>query len=851
MLEPSLPTDETERLAALHALNVLDTVPEDRFDRITRLAARLFDVPIALVSLVDANRQWFKSCHGLSATETPRSVSFCGHAILSDDTFIIPDALLDARFADNPLVTGAPHVRFYAGQPLTGMDGRKLGTLCIIDHKPRHLSEQDREALRSLAALAQQELNLTHLHQAWALKNTGGTRKDTGDELNNNHDLLNAVSRAQTRFIADTDTSLIFNELLADLLALTNSEYGFIGEVRHTAENLPYLHTYAITNIAWNTETRGFYEKNSADGLEFYNLKTLFGEVLRTQLPVISNNPATDPRRGGLPEGHPALNAFLGAPLYSGGHMAGMVGIANRPGGYNDDVLFYLQPMLNTCANIITAHKNNRQRQEAETALKNSQQQLQAVLDNSTSVIYVKDLQGRYLLINSTYERFTHFDRAYVKGKTDHDLFPKEVADTFRANDLKVADAKSSMTWEEVVPHDDGLHTYLAVKFPLHDATGTLYAICGMSTDITPRIQAEGELRASETRIRAVLDNVLDGIITINEQGTVESFNLAAEQIFGYGPDEVIGKNIKMLMPEPYHDGHDGYLANYMGGGAAKVIGIGREVTGRRKDDSTFPMDLAVSEMRLGERRLFTGIVRDITERKKVDRLKNEFVSTVSHELRTPLTSIRGALGLIAGGVAGEIPAQAKGLVDIAHNNCERLVRLINDILDIEKIESGKMVFDFHPVEIMRLMEEALEANLAYAEQFRVRYTLDGDLSGVKTLADQDRLMQVMANLLSNATKFSPANDVVAVSVARNGRGIRVCVTDHGPGIPEEFHHRIFQKFAQADASDTRQKGGTGLGLNISKAIIEKHGGEIGFKTQSGVGTTFYFDLPEWRELGD
>ena len=849
MLEPLLPADEAERLAALRALNILETAPEDRFDRITRLAARLFDVPIALVSLVDANRQWFKSCYGLSATETPRSVSFCGHAILSDDTFIIPDALLDARFADNPLVTGAPHVRFYAGQPLTGMDGLKLGTLCIIDHKPRHLSEQDREALRNLAALAQQELNLTQLHQAWALKNMGGTRKDAEDEPHNNHHLLNAVSRAQARFIADTDTSLIFNELLVDLLALTNSEYGFIGEVLHTADNQPYLHTYAITNIAWDAATREFYEKNSANGLEFYNLKSLFGEVLRTQLPVIANSPATDLRRGGLPEGHPALNAFLGAPLYSGGHMAGMVGIANRPGGYNEDVLLYLQPMLNTCANIITAHKNNRQRQETEAALKNSQQQLQAVLDNSTAVIYVKDLQGRYLLINSAYERFSHLDRTSVKGKTDHDLFPKDIADSLRANDMKAVEGKSSLMWEEKVPHDDGLHTYISVKFPLHDASGNLYAICGMSTDITPRIQAEDELRASETRIRAVLDNVLDGIITINEQGTVESFNLAAEQIFGYVPGEVVGKNIKMLMPEPYHAGHDGYLANYMGGGAAKVIGIGREVTGRRKDGSIFPMDLAVSEMTLGERRLFTGIVRDITERKKVDRLKNEFVSTVSHELRTPLTSIRGALGLIAGGVAGEIPAQAKGLVDIAHNNCERLVRLINDILDIEKIESGKLVFDFHPVEIMRLMKEALEANLAYAEQFGVQYTLDGDLSGVKTLADNDRLMQVMANLLSNAAKFSPINGVVAVSVARHGREIRICVTDHGPGIPEEFHHRIFQKFAQADASDTRQKGGTVLGLNISKAIIEKHGGEIGFETQSGVGTTFYFDLPEWREL--
>ncbi len=477
-----------------------------------------------------------------------------------------------------------------------------------------------------------------------------------------------------------------------------------------------------------------------------------------------------------------------------------------------------------------------------------------AVLDNVLDGIITINEQGTVESFNLAAEKIFGYMADEVIGKNIKMLMPEPYHsghDGYLTNYMGGGAAKVIGIGREVTGRRRDGSTFPMDLAVSEMSVGERRLFTGIVRDITERKQKEEELRASETRIRAVLDNVLDGIITISERGTVESFNVAAEQIFGYAPSEVIGKNIKMLMPEPYHSGHDDYLTNYMGGGAAKVIGIGREVTGRRRDGSTFPMDLAVSEMRLGERRLFTGIVRDITERKKVDRLKNEFVSTVSHELRTPLTSIRGSLGLIAGGVAGEIPAQAKSLVDIAHNNCERLVRLINDILDIEKIESGKLVFDFHPVEIMQLMDEALEANQAYAEQFRVRYTFDGDLSGVKTLADKDRLMQVMANLLSNAAKFSPANDVVVVSVARHGREIRVSVTDHGTGIPEEFHHRIFQKFAQADASDTRQKGGTGLGLNISKAIIEKHGGEIGFKTQSGIGTTFYFDLPEWRELAN
>ncbi len=237
------------------------------------------------------------------------------------------------------------------------------------------------------------------------------------------------------------------------------------------------------------------------------------------------------------------------------------------------------------------------------------------------------------------------------------------------------------------------------------------------------------------------------------------------------------------------------------------------------------------------------GISREITERKKVERMKNEFVSTVSHELRTPLTSIRGALGLIAGGVAGAISPQAKALIDIAYSNSERLVRLINDILDIEKIESGKMVFDLQPQELMPLVEQALAANEGYAAYLGVHYVLAQTVPGAQVSVDTDRLIQVITNLLSNAAKFSPLGAAVELAVTRTGAMLQVAVTDHGPGIPEEFRSRIFQKFAQADSSDTRQKGGTGLGLSISKAIVEHHGGEIGFSTTGA--TTFYFTLPD------
>ena len=246
------------------------------------------------------------------------------------------------------------------------------------------------------------------------------------------------------------------------------------------------------------------------------------------------------------------------------------------------------------------------------------------------------------------------------------------------------------------------------------------------------------------------------------------------------------------------------------------------------------------------EKGLIYGVARDIQDQKEVEQMKNDFVSVVSHELRTPLTSIRGSLGLLAGGVAGELPAKARSLVEIAAKNSERLGRLINDILDIEKIESGRMGFRFAPIDLGPLVEQAVESNRAYAEAYGVELRIDGTLPEGRIWADADRVLQVMANLLSNAAKFSPQGGVVAVGVERLEGYLRVAVTDRGKGIPPELRPRLFEKFVQADASSTRQKGGTGLGLSISKAIVERHGGQIGFESEPGVATTFFFELPEW-----
>jgi signal transduction histidine kinase len=241
--------------------------------------------------------------------------------------------------------------------------------------------------------------------------------------------------------------------------------------------------------------------------------------------------------------------------------------------------------------------------------------------------------------------------------------------------------------------------------------------------------------------------------------------------------------------------------------------------------------------------------LRYAIERQRLDRLKDEFIATVSHELRTPLTSISSSLGLLMGKATGNLPGPVARLLAIAHTNCLRLVRLVNDILDVERMESGRVVFNFTQVEVRSLVEQTIEANWGLAESHGVRVRLeDGRAVGV-VRADSDRLAQVLTNLLSNAVKFSPADGEVVCAIENGADVVRISVCDHGPGIPAEFKPRIFERFAQADATNTREKGGTGLGLSIVKQIVDRLGGELGFCDAPGGGTIFHVELPCWKHV--
>jgi PAS domain S-box-containing protein len=365
---------------------------------------------------------------------------------------------------------------------------------------------------------------------------------------------------------------------------------------------------------------------------------------------------------------------------------------------------------------------------------------------------------------------------------------------------------------------------------------------------VVERMRAEAARRESEERFRVLFAHSPDAIMLLDPHHPDVSWpivecNEAACQINGYMRDELIGQSIDLLNT----------TAGSRAERAAYTARLRREGTirfdavHRRKDGSLFPIEVVSSLITVAGRELVLGIDRDISERKQMERMKNEFVATVSHELRTPLTSIRGALGLIAGGVAGAIPLNVQRMVDIACTNSDRLVRLINDILDIEKIESGKLVFTLQPIALLPLVVQAIEANRAYGAQFNVGFTLEDTVRNSWVNVDSDRLIQALTNLLANAVKFSPPGGIVRVRVSQDADMIQVMISDQGPGIPESFRDQLFQKFAQADSSTTREKGGTGLGLSITKAIIERLDGQLACAPDQHDGATFVVDLPAWH----
>ncbi|WP_081192873.1 GAF domain-containing sensor histidine kinase [Halomonas sp. BC1] len=569
---------ERARLQALHGLALLDTPPEERFDRFTRLAIQLFGVDIALVSLVDEERQWFKSRQGLALTQTCREESFCAHAIQTDGIFEVADASLDPRFRQNVLVTTRGGIRFYAGVPLTTSSGFRVGTLCIIHPEPRRLSLVERQALIDLAACVEEEINRKAMEQELA-----------------------AIRRARER--------------------LQQAEQ----EQRRMVSAL-------------------------------------------TALNEISTSSAL------------SLSEQLNASLALGCDYLGMqIGIVSRI--------------------------------------------------------------------------------------------------------------------------EQGVFEVVAVQAPQHVplSSGQCLPLANTYCDMTL---------------------AQPGVLTIEHAGQSSARHHPCYNAFGF----------------------EAYIGS--------AIHLSEQVFGTVSFSSAAPRAQAFAKTDELFLKLLSRWIGATLDRQRVEAMKSEFVSTVSHELRTPLTAMTGSIKLVMAGATGALPQHTQQMLALALKNGERLARLINDLLDIDKLLAGKLHFVCQPQPLSVLLNAAVDENRSCAAEYDVTLVVEPLMQEHWIKVDTLRFQQVMTHLLSNAAKFSLSGGRVTIFCEEHDKNVRINVQDTGCGIPDDFKPRVFQKFSQADSSDRRVKGGTGLGLSICKAITEHMGGSIGFTSHQGQGSTFYISFPWVEEQG-
>ena len=459
------------------------------------------------------------------------------------------------------------------------------------------------------------------------------------------------------------------------------------------------------------------------------------------------------------------------------------------------------------------------------------------------------DSEGRVVTWNTGAQRIVGYTADEITGR-DYAIFftPEDIKAGKPQQELQQAEASGRYETEGWRVRKDGSRFWASVvTTALREPGGKLRGFTKVTRDMTQPRQAEQAIRDTAAQMQGVIKTAVDGIIAIDERGRIEWLNPSALRIFGYTQEELIGQNIKVLMPDPYHTQHDQYLSNYHQTGQAKIIGIGREVKGRRKDGSIFPIDLAVSEVKLGDRRMFTGIVRDITLRKEAEqslvvakesaeaaresaeaanKAKDQFLAMVSHELRTPLTPILAAVSFLE--LKTEIDPEVQEEISTIRRNVEHEAQLVDDLLNLTRLSRGKIELHFEIVDVHILLHNLLSQFESEAAAKNIELTAELRAGDHYIWADPKRILQVLNNLLHNAIKFTTKAGHISIRTTNVGEHeLQIELADSGIGIEPEVLNRLFHPFEQGDTAITRQFGGLGLGLAISKGIVDLHGGSL------------------------
>jgi two-component system, OmpR family, sensor histidine kinase VicK len=822
---------ELPRLQALSNYELSEAPHDPALDDIARLAAQVCNAPVGLVTIVERDQVLIVGRHGLEMTSAPRQTLPCETTINGEGLYQIPDARRDPEYSPGGIPAGDRRFRFYAGAPVLTQDAIAIGCVVVLDTSARKLTAAQLESLESLSHLVMTRLEL------------GRRMREMGHS-----------SRARQR----VESALVV-------------ERNFVSAV---------LDTVGALVVVFDTAGRIVRFNRACEIISGYQSSDLIGKFAWERLipkdevqEYIENFQRI--RSGQFP------TSYENYWLSSDGVRRRISWSATAMLDANSQVAFVIATGIDVTVQRV-----------AEQAIRESEARYRQIVEGSLGLVCTHDMNGRILSINQHGAESLGRTVQEVVGHRLQEFTEPDRRSTLESyfEDLRNTGEAQGLLY---LRHAQGEERAFAYRNRVVAPMGGDRYVLGFGVDITDQIHAEEQLHSLMRQSNSVLESVGDGIYGIDPEGRITVVNPAAAQMLGYKPEELIGRNIHELTHHTRVDGTSypeaecpiqASLAHLT------TVRIANEVFWR-KDGTYFPVEYVARPLietpmehplEAGRRKalalpsgassqIATGALQngstlspdvdtaggravgvvvaftDISERNALDRMKDEFISTVSHELRTPLTSLRAALGLVAGGALNARPEKMRQMMEIAIGNTDRLVRLVNDILDLERIGSGKAELHFTMTSVDDLFRRATTLQQAAATRANIRFTLESN--NVVVWADPDRILQTLTNLISNAIKFSPQATTIPSEVRLTASYVTpdealIEVQDQGRGIPDDKLDLIFERFKQVDASDSRAMGGTGLGLAICRSIVQQHGGHIWATSSLGQGSTFHFTLP-------
>ena len=773
-------------LGSRSELDLFDRNPDPALDELTELSAVLCVADYAYTGWMDFNHLWFKSRFGFNGAEQPRSSTACQWMLEKGEPLLIRDAGIDPRFPPDGIhLIGAMPCHSYVGVPLIASDHRIIGTFAVLAREPNRFNQEHITLLQILGRQAVTRLELYARMRA----------QEHAQRARQRSERALAIERS---FVAATLDSV------PALVAVLDTA-GRMVRLNYSCTQLTGL---SMANAAGRPFVEDVLEANDRSWVEEKLREAALGQV-----------------------SGPHETAWR-----IGNSITRRVSWTLRPlRGPNGEIQY-----------LIVSGQDVTDQRQAELALLSSEARYREVVENSLGFVFTCSMEGRLTSLNAFTAETLGYRADALTGRSVTDLLDPAGVATFQ-DCIRTLETKDE--WQGYLPlrRSDGAYRRIAFRSRRMQLPGERPFVLNHGMDVTEQHEAEEALHIATRQRELILKSVADGIYGIDLDGRLTFINQAGASALGYSTDELTGRDVHQFI---HHSHADGTPYSRTTSPILQALRRREPVRMRnevfwRRDGTSFPVEYSANP--LIEDGQISGMVvafQDVSERRRLEKMKDEFISTVSHELRTPLTSLRASLGLISSGTLDKRPEKQRQMIDVAIGNCDRLVRLVNDILDFDSVEKGKLPLDRQPVEATDLLRRAADVAHTSASQVHIDFRIEAPK--VQVLADEERILQVLNELVANAIKFSPPETQIRLAAQPSGDN-EVCfiVEDQGRGIaPEKLEH-IFARFQQGDASDSRALGGTGLGLALCRSIVEQHGGRIWAESTPGKGSRFQFTLPK------